>query len=151
MELRLKPCPFCGGKGRVRKLKNGYRIVCKECGGSSHYAFTQSWHDNKYVAQCQAAKAWNSRPTPINSPLTLDELRQMDGEPVWVQYGNGTQGWAIVDISFGALSLYGPAFGECECPQDEFINMEYDDPAGYFGLHVLGWRAYRRKPENGTE
>lgn len=61
MELKLKPCPFCGGRGRVRKLERGYRIVCKECGGSSHYAFTQPWHDNKFVAQCQAAKAWNKR------------------------------------------------------------------------------------------
>ena len=62
MELKLKPCPFCSGKGRVRKLKkNGYRIVCEECGASSHYAFVQPWHDNKFVAQCQAAKAWNSR------------------------------------------------------------------------------------------
>lgn len=83
MELILKPCPFCGGKGRVRKLKNGYRIVCKECGASSHYVFTQPWHDNKYVAQCQAAKAWNSRHVPINRPLTIAELRAMGGEPVF--------------------------------------------------------------------
>lgn len=61
MKVKLKPCPFCGGKGRVRRLKEGYRIVCEECGASSHYVFIQRWHDSKSVAQCQAAKAWNSR------------------------------------------------------------------------------------------
>lgn len=61
MELKLKPCPFCGGIGRIRKLKNGYRIVCGKCGASSHYVFIQPWHDNKFVAQCQAASAWNIR------------------------------------------------------------------------------------------
>lgn len=45
----------------MRKLKNGYRIVCEECGGASHYAFIQPWHDNKFVTQCQTAKAWNKR------------------------------------------------------------------------------------------
>lgn len=61
MELKLKPCPFCGGKGRVRKFENGYRIVCAECGASSHYAYIKPWHDSKFVAQRQAAKAWNNR------------------------------------------------------------------------------------------
>ena len=29
----------------------------------------------------------------------------------------------------------------------DFLNMEYNDPAGNFGLHVLGWRVFRRKPQ----
>lgn len=57
----------------MRKLKNGYRIVCEECGGSSHYTFIQPWHDNKFVAQCQAAKAWNSR---FNVPRTTKSKGQ---------------------------------------------------------------------------
>ncbi len=61
MEIKLKPCPFCGERGRVRKTKMGYRIVCAECGAASHCAVIQQWHDNKFVAQCQAAKAWNER------------------------------------------------------------------------------------------
>lgn len=27
----LKPCPFCGGKA-VLHVKNGVRVVCKDCG-----------------------------------------------------------------------------------------------------------------------
>ena len=65
-------------------------------------------------------------------PLTLDELREMDGEPVWVQspgvpeYGR----WAIVE---GA--------GEnCLFLHDDFTCHDYGKT----------WLAYRRKPEEGT-
>ena len=33
--------------------------------------------------------------TPPNEPLTLDELREMDGEPVWVEE---VKHWALIDI-----------------------------------------------------
>ena len=36
--------------------------------------------------------------TPPNEPLTLDELRQMDGEPVWVE---DVKHWALIDIEKG--------------------------------------------------
>ena len=33
-------------------------------------------------------------------PLTLDELRQMDGEPVWVEFQDGSGGcWGLVHIT----------------------------------------------------
>ena len=66
-------------------------------------------------------------------PLTLDELREMDGEPVWVQspgipeYGR----WAIVE---GA--------GEnCLFLHDDFTCHDYGKT----------WLAYRQKPEEGTD
>ena len=73
-------------------------------------------------------------------PLTLDELRKMDGEPVWiVEYPD----WGHWELSADAedyvtdrgLSFYG---------------MKHNDPAGRYGLHKLGWLAYRQKPEEGT-
>ena len=67
-----------------------------------------------------------------NEPLTLGELRKMDGEPVWVQspgipeYGR----WAIVE---GA--------GEnCLFLHDDFTCHDYGK----------SWLAYRQKPEEGT-
>lgn len=64
-----------------------------------------------------------------NTPLTLDELRQMDGEPVWVQspgvpeYGR----WAIVEgVGENCLFLH-----------DDFTCHEYGKT----------WLAYRQKPE----
>ena len=64
-----------------------------------------------------------------NAPLTLDELRQMDGEPVWVQspgvpeYGR----WAIVEgVGENCLFLH-----------DDFTCHDYGKV----------WLAYRQKPE----
>ena len=65
-------------------------------------------------------------------PLTLDELRKMDGEPVWVQspgvpeYGR----WAIVEgVGENCLFLH-----------DDFTCHDYGKT----------WLAYRQKPEEGT-
>ena len=62
-------------------------------------------------------------------PLTLDELRKMDGEPVWVQspgvpeYGR----WAIVEgVGENCLFLH-----------DDFTCHDYGKT----------WLAYRQKPE----
>ena len=68
-----------------------------------------------------------------NEPLTLDELRQMDGEPVWVQspgvpeYGR----WAIVEgVGENCLFLH-----------DDFTCHDYGKT----------WLAYRQKPEDETK
>ena len=65
-------------------------------------------------------------------PLNLEELRQMDGEPVWVQspgipeYGR----WAIVE-----------GVGEnCLFLRDDFTCHDYGKT----------WLAYRQKPEEGA-
>ena len=67
-----------------------------------------------------------------NKALTLDELRQMDGEPVWVQspgvpeYGR----WAIVEgVGENCLFLH-----------DDFTCHDYGKT----------WLAYLQKPEEGT-
>ena len=36
--------------------------------------------------------------TPPNAPLTLEQLREMDGEPVWVE---DVKHWALIDIEKG--------------------------------------------------
>ena len=36
--------------------------------------------------------------TPPNEPLTLEELREMDGQPVWVE---DVKHWALIDIEKG--------------------------------------------------
>lgn len=67
-----------------------------------------------------------------NEPLTLEELRKMDGEPVWVQspgvpeYGR----WAIVE-----------GVGEnCLFLRNDFTCHDYGKT----------WLAYRQKPEEGS-
>ena len=67
-----------------------------------------------------------------NEPLTLDELRKMDGEPVWVQFLHNKIGyWYLID-----------------CHNSEFIRFYR---SGFFinGEYSKGFLAYRRKPEEG--
>ena len=72
-------------------------------------------------------------------PLTMDELRKMDGEPVWCE----------IYIK-GQPSFYGIVHGETVTG---FIFGD-DKPANLaitnVGAYGLAWLAYRQKPEEGT-
>ena len=161
--MKLEKCPFCGGEAIVVKTERcGRYIGCWDCGGRTE-AFETDYAGS---AHDKAISAWNRRAPSCeiqqyaescadcgfcNAPLTLDELRGMDGEPVYLQFGDGVCGWAIVLIDGDWITFECPDFdGHCE-PDVDFINMEYNDPDGHFGLHILGWRALRRKPEPGKE
>jgi hypothetical protein len=128
-------CLDFGDEEPAEGVSISYR--CEEC-GEVHFvckiysnAFQPGGLDGLHVAE--------------NKPLTLDELRRFDGEPVYLQFGDGGQGWAIACDEGEWFSFYGIDF-EDERPEMAFLNMEHQDPAGHYGLHVLGWRAYRSKP-----
>lgn len=55
---------------------------------------TASWLLDQVLHDIQAMPTL----TPPNEPLTSDELRQMDGEPVWVEE---VEHWALIDIEKG--------------------------------------------------
>lgn len=77
--------------------------------------------------------------SPPNEPLTLDELREMDGEPVWcewlldadrrIEYG----AWFIVVVGEYGLELKKPLDFGCYVCKNENYGTE--------------WLAYRRPPE----
>ena len=70
-------------------------------------------------------------------PLTMDELRKMDGEPVWiVEYPD----WGHWELSADAEDYVTDR-------DTDFYGMKHNDTAGRYGLHKLGWLAYRQKPE----
>lgn len=71
----------------------------------------------------------------LNEPLTLDELRQMDGEPVYCVEITGREEW-LFRRDGGFADMYG------EFTSDDF--MAFDN---YGKL----WWCYRQKPEEGTE
>lgn len=68
---------------------------------------------------------------PPNGPLTMEELREMDGEPVWVQYGQYDGEWLIV-----AWNIYDAISYARKAPFKLSV-YSYGDT----------WIAYRRKPE----
>lgn len=71
--------------------------------------------------------------TPPNEALTLEQLREMDGEPVWVSYPNriGEDRWYVIEKSTEAG-----------------LHVE-SHPHFYLGWDTYGkfWLAYRRPPE----
>ncbi len=75
---------------------------------------------------------------PSNEPLTLEELRKMDGEPVYMTFpsdtGNQCGHWALVGTQrWGAVSLiYGCGWSSYES-----------------AVETLGAKFYRRPPEGG--
>ena len=72
----------------------------------------------------------------LNEPLTLDELRKMDGEPVWCE----------IYIK-GQSSFYGIVHGENVTGfipgDDKPVNLAITN----VGAYGLAWLAYRQKPE----
>ncbi len=80
-----------------------------------------------------------------NEPLTLDELREMDGAPVWivnVSAINQFKGhWDICDWENGERVIFPYCMEE--------PNLDDYDPEEKLG--IAGWRAYRRKPEEGAK
>ena len=77
--------------------------------------------------------------TPPNEPLTLDELREMDGQPIYVTTKNYGDGWCIlnwhgVNKSYTYFSHTGTSEGMTATP---ISAKTYGD----------WWLAYRRPPE----
>ena len=80
--------------------------------------------------------------TPPNEPLTLEQLREMDGEPVYVVFrpdisGERSQSWALVNVDekYGEVYLVDSIPG-ASCYYDEI----WADLEGI----------YRRPPEGGA-
>lgn len=70
-------------------------------------------------------------PEPPNDPLTLEQLREMDGEAVWICDPDGSDGmWALVDLEY---ELCRTAKGGI----------------AIFDTYGKTWLAYRRKLEEG--
>ena len=109
-------CPYCG------KLiaYNSYFDVfyCSKCGGFFKQATVMECND-------------------LNKPLTLDELREMDGEPVWVICDKGFEPlglWALVEVCEESIFLTNNLGGRTEYAAD--VELEDDGITGY-----------RQKPE----
>ncbi len=78
-----------------------------------------------------------------NDPLTLDELRKMEGQPVWmhtfsaVQKKTNVAQWAILETVGSANATFLRAG----------VNSR---PTKWFCNYGERWLAYRQKPEEGT-
>ena len=82
-----------------------------------------------------ARKALQSTLTPPNEPLTLDELREMDGEPAWWDDGEGSC-WGIISVDsrgmWGGIPFFRGRWRE--------VNFEYN-------IEERKMKIYRLPPE----
>ena len=85
---------------------------------------------NQVIDLFDAAPAVEAEPAPSNTPLTLEQLREMDGEPVWIRtkYDASKSFWAIVNTKGDQVESYA---------RIELFEYYWSD-----------WLAYRRKREN---
>jgi len=101
----------------------------------SCYVYKHNGGDERLRNVLDCLRAQQEQENP--APLTLEELHQMDGEPVWIaEYPD----WGHWELSTDAQDYI-------EDRDTDFYGMKHDDPDGRYGLHKLGWLAYRCRPK----
>ena len=143
MPNEFKPCPFCGGEVSIALCGDGFDAWWFITRGHGENAckcrlFMESEKFNKdsemadFVADDLIA-AWNRRAQPENKPLSLDELRQMDGEPVYV-----------VRISGAKIKMWVTA-----CPNEYGLTRDRNAESQLMAWSTYGrvWLAFRSKPK----
>lgn len=70
-----------------------------------------------------------------NTPLTLDDLREMDGEPVWVERPGYGKKWALVRVWAKSTNVI---YFTYNVGSSSMVPFELDN----------GARVYRRKPDD---
>ncbi len=113
----------------------------------------QKWIDimpnpeNTYPDICNHAKAIDlsiaalraQQEVQKNEPLTLEELQEMDGEPVWLEEV-GHDGYGEWDICYGVTGLGGE--DPLVCFSNDFLSVKN---------YGVTWLAYRRKMKEGKK
>ena len=126
-DMTLAPCPFCGSESiwyekYLYVTGPRWRCWCADCLAGIDPGCAQN--------PGRVREMWNRRATQPNPLLTMDELREMDGQPVWVTSTNNGRGrsWALVDRKY------------------EVCREVYGGLA-VFENYGKTWLAYRYKPE----
>lgn len=142
---KLLPCPFCGGEADCNntgcqdyKLNPLWWVECLGCGISTSGSKEKEKAINEWNLRADHSGEANGMIEPVtgiprteNEPLTLEELRGMDGEPVWVET---MREWRIVLVG----------------RDDSFVRL-YSAYNTISAQHVFNneGRIYRQKTEGG--
>lgn len=148
----LKKCPWCGEVPGWHIGGLSDDILFFGCEGFSRcvmwsMAFTKP---NFEDALMMLKARWNRRAKPDNDPLTLEELRGMDGEPVYITVDGrpDLNAWHMVRRTDVGVIAIGEA-AQTIYSYDGKLTLEggtyYDIEHGI--LYGKTWLAYRRKPE----
>ena len=110
-----------------------------------------NWPDSRYTilreALDMAISALRQQETVtnrngLNEPLTLDELRQMDGEPVWWWNKSAKP---VCTICVWDRFMNEPMFANYDWQSEDTLKL-----SKYKWLKKCGYNPYRQKPEEGT-
>ena len=119
----------------IKRFENQLKaaIVVLDSGFGTHPGENDRlYRERKEMAQLAIAALREQEERENPKPLTMDELRQMDGEPVWIERcGSDSQDdkeWALV---FDAGGFCRTSVGNI----------------AFFALYGIGWLAYRSKPK----
>ena len=85
--------------------------------------------ENKYKRLCKGTSQ-NSAVTSQNDPLTWQELKQMEGKPVWVEADYFEKGWFLVDASLVNIWVTG-----YDCAEHQLRKEDIG----------VSWQAYRKE------
>lgn len=118
------------------------RMIAKSC---LHYSKSGSCTLRGYAPlDCPRCKEWQSNES--NEPLTLEELREMDGEPVYIIAKDmGIAEWNVITGKEPIAIAY-------DCPMPGFKSVVEgiafaNGRAFRAGAYGITWLAYRRPPE----
>ena len=120
-------------ENRELKEKRVPKCYSEDVGGGCRYLVLDG--DDEPIDKCKRCPLCRAdkhrHQSPPNAPLTLEELREMDGEPVWVEFPKCPEadGWMLVDVN--RHCVYNGLLGECD-----------------FENYGKTWFAYRRKPDD---
>lgn len=89
--------------------------------------YDEYYHSNEIKAMIDAMPIVSFPPNP---PLTLEELREMDGEPVWICNSDGScKNLALVDVDYEVCRIASGGFAMFYCYNNTWIayKMKLDE------------------------
>ena len=110
-----------------------------------------NWPDSRYTILREALEMAISallqqesvtRCNGLNEPLTLDELRKMDGEPVWWWNKSANP---VCTICVWDRFMDAPMFANYDWQSEDTLKL-----SKYKWLKKCGYKPYRQKPEEGV-
>lgn len=118
---------------RAMEEKRAPKCYSEDVGGGCRYLVSDG--DDEPIAKCKRCPLCHvdkqRHQSPSNAPLTLEELRGMDGEPVWTVVYNLPKGGYYCLCNEGVITAHSGNVFDCK--------------------DIPEWTFYRRKPEEGTE
>lgn len=104
---------------------------------------------NQIIAAFDSAPEVEAEPLPPNDPLTLEELREMDGDAVWVTPTKESKNWWVPQSLYWRRPKMAAGWRMLVDVEGEKC-FESHLASAYFATYGKNWLAYRCKPEEGN-